>query len=103
MAQWCTLLWGALGALVVFTSNVVSWLLDNLPGLNAWWMKLPNGFKIVGYAFVTVLLGAGLWAIGRYALACAEWPSNLDIFYMIAVAALSWFSGAFRHERDKAW
>ena len=102
MEQWCTFLWAALGTIAVVASNVVSWLLDNWPVLNAWWVKLPNGFKMVGYALVTAALGAGLWAVGRFALACPDWPGDLDVFYMIGMAALSWFAGAYRHERAKA-
>lgn len=98
----CTMLWAALGGIAVLGSNLISWLLDNWPTLNAWWFRLPNAFKVFSYALVTVILGAGLWAIGRFVLPCPDWPADATIWTMILAAALSFFSGAFRHERDKA-
>lgn len=100
--QLCDLLWGLLSTVAIVASNVVSYALDNWGALAEWWYKLPALFKVIGYALVTVVIGAGLWAVGRYGFSCPAWPSNAEVWTMILAAALSFFTGAFRHERSKA-
>ena len=101
MEQWCTLLWAILGTLAVVVSTIVSWLLDNVTGLSAWWERLPAFIKALLYAVVTIAVGGGCWALGRYVLLCGGWPGDMDIWYMIAVAVASWFAGGKRHEAQK--
>lgn len=102
MAQWCNLLWGLLGALTVAASTLASWLLDNFPRLSTWWTQLPAGVKAVLYALVTLILGAGCWALGAFVFRCPDWPDNLAIWYMVLAAVASWFIGGYRHERSKS-
>lgn len=102
MAQWCNLLWGLLGALTVAASTLVSWLLDNFPGLREWWDRLAAGAKATLYAAVTLAIGGSLWALGVFGLHCANWPDNMAIWYMILAAVASWFAGGYRHERSKS-
>lgn len=101
MEQLCTVLWALLGSLALTVTNIWSWALDNWGKLAAWWAKLPSGAKVLLYAASTAVVGAGFWAAGRYWLQCPGWPSDLDILYMIAWAALSFFTGVFRHEVSK--
>jgi hypothetical protein len=101
MDQLCNILWGLLGALTVAISTLVSWLLDNVPGLRDWWEARAAIVKMFLYAALTLAVGAGAWAVGRFALPCG-WENDADIWYMILAAAASWFAGGMRHAKAKA-
>lgn len=98
MNQWCTLLWALITGAAAAASVAVSWLLENVPEFRRLWDRLSSGAKRISYALITLLIGLGAYALGRYAIGCA-FDGWLDILYIVILAAIGWLSGGFRYER----
>ena len=102
MEQWCNILLVLLSQLALWVNTGWSWLLDNWGGLAAWWNHQERAVKILVLAGVTLILGAGAWAAGRYVFTCAEWPALTAALLMIISAIAGLFAGGKRHEAKKA-
>jgi len=102
MAEWCNILLVLLSQLALWVNTAWSWLLDNWAALRAWWEPRERAVKILVLAGVTVILGAGAWALGQYVFTCAEWPALVTAALMIVSAIAGLFAGGKRHEAEKA-
>ena len=102
MEQLCNILLVLLSQLALWVNNAWSWALANWGGLARWWERQERAVKVFILAGVTLLLGAGSWALGQYVFPCAEWPSLVSAALLIISAVAGLFIGGKRYEAAKA-
>jgi hypothetical protein len=78
-------------------------MLDNSEWWSGWWTPLSDGVKRLLYAVFTLAVGALAYVGGYYGLKCGDWPTWDVVLPILITAALSWFAGAYRHERAKRY
>ena len=102
MQQWCDVLLVLISQLALWANNLWSWLLENWGALAEWWERQERAIKILVLAAVTLVLGAGAWALGAFVFACPGWPSVAVAAFMIVSAIAGLFIGGKRYEAGKA-
>lgn len=103
MTDWCNVLLVLLSQLALWVNNLWSWILQNAgEALPAWWKRQPAAIKILVLGGVTVLLGAGAWALGTLVFACSGFPTVATAAFMIVSALAGLFIGGKRWEAAKA-
>lgn len=99
MSALCIFLLGIIAtaaALVAFVTVLVSKFLTGKP----WWERL-NGLvkRIIQFAFAA-LLAVGVWLLARF-IQCAGVPELQAIVELVMTAALLYFFGKARYERNE--